>query len=163
MITGATNIVTTFVAIAYVDKFGRKPLLVIGSIGMALMLGALAFIFGTAPVGPDGTPMLDGSTGIVACVAANVYVFFFGFSWGPVMWVLLGEMFNNRIRGSALAVAGAVQWGANFLVSTTFPPLLDFAGLGASYGIYTFWALVSLVFVLKYVRETKGLTLEQMR
>ncbi|MCC6622583.1 MAG: sugar porter family MFS transporter [Deltaproteobacteria bacterium] len=163
VITGATNIVTTFVAIAYVDKFGRKPLLLIGSIGMALMLGALAIIFETAPVGADGAPDLAGTIGIVACIMANVYVFCFGFSWGPVMWVMLGEMFNNRIRGSALAVAGAVQWGANFLVSTTFPPMLDFAGLGFSYGMYTFWALISIVFVMKYVHETKGMTLEQMK
>ena len=159
---GAINIITTLVAIAYVDKFGRKPLLIIGSIGMVLMLGAMAVIFGTAPVGADGQPVLAGTIGVVACVAANVYIFCFGFSWGPVMWVMLGEMFNNRIRGAALSVAGAAQWLANFLVTVTFPWMLESIGLGMSYGLYTFWALVSVFFVVRYVKETKGKALEQM-
>jgi len=162
MLTGATNIVTTLVAIANVDRFGRKPLLLIGSIGMVITLGTMGVIFGTAPVDASGNPDLSGTVGIVACVAANLYVFCFGFSWGPVVWVLLGEMFNNKIRGIALSVAAAIQWIANFLVSTTFPPLLDFVGLGAAYGLYAFWALVSIFFVVKFVRETKGMTLEQM-
>jgi len=162
VITGATNVITTLVAIAFVDRFGRKPLLVIGSIGMLAMLGALAFVFGTAPIGPDGMPVLSESAGVFACVAANVYVFCFGFSWGPVMWVLLGEIFNNRIRGAALSVAGAAQWVANFAVTVTFPLVLESIGLGMSYGLYAFWALVSVFFVLKYVKETKGKTLEQM-
>ncbi|TNF38216.1 MAG: MFS transporter [Deltaproteobacteria bacterium] len=162
VLTGATNVITTLVAIAYVDKFGRRPLLIIGSIGMLLMLALMAGIFGTAPLGPDGNPVLGGSIGVLACVAANVYVFCFGFSWGPVMWVLLGEIFNNRIRGAALSVAGAAQWLANFLVTVTFPWMLESIGLGASYGLYAFWALVSLFFVLRYVRETKGKALEQM-
>jgi SP family sugar:H+ symporter-like MFS transporter len=162
VLTGATNIVTTLVAIANVDRFGRKPLLLIGSIGMVLTLGTMGIIFGTAPVGADGNPDLSGTVGIVACVAANLYVFCFGFSWGPVVWVLLGEMFNNKIRGIALSVAASIQWIANFLVSTTFPPLLDFVGLGAAYGLYAFWAFVSIFFVTKFVRETKGMTLEEM-
>jgi len=94
-------------------------------------------------------------------VAANVYVFCFGFSWGPVVWVLLGEMFPNRIRAVALSVAAAVQWVANFLVSATFPALKD-AGLGLAYGLYTGAALLSLLFVLRFVRETKGRQLEDM-
>lgn len=163
MLTGATNVVTTLVAIAYVDKFGRKPLLLIGSIGMVLTLGTMAAIFGSAAVGADGNPDLTGTTGLIAAISANLYVFCFGFSWGPIVWVLLGEMFNNRIRGSALAVAAAVQWGANFLVSTTFPPLLDTFGLGASYGLYTFFAAISIIFVIKFVQETKGKTLEEMK
>lgn len=163
VITGGTNIVTTLIAIAYVDRFGRKPLLIWGSIGMMLSLAAMAIMFGTAPVLPDGSPNLGGSLGIIACIVANLYVFCFGFSWGPVTWVLLGEMFNNRIRGAALSVAAATQWVANFAVSTSFPPLLDFAGLGVAYGMYALWALVSLFFVLRFIRETKGVTLEAMR
>jgi len=162
MLTGATNVVTTLVAIAYVDKFGRKPLLLIGSIGMVVTLGTMAMIFGTSPVGVDGNPALTPTTGLIAAISANLYVFCFGFSWGPMVWVLLGEMFNNRIRGSALSAAAAVQWIANFLVSTTFPPLLDSIGLGASYGLYTFFAILSIFFVVKFVRETKGKTLEEM-
>ncbi|MET0405143.1 MAG: sugar porter family MFS transporter, partial [Cystobacter sp.] len=142
VITSVTNIVTTFIAIATVDRFGRKPLLVIGSVGMALTLGAMAYLFGTAALDASGSPVLQGSRGTVALVAANLYVFCFGLSWGPVVWVLLGEMFNNRIRAQALALAGAAQWVANFIVSATFPALRT-VGLGLAYGLYTGAAAVS--------------------
>ncbi|WP_414580729.1 sugar porter family MFS transporter [Scytonema sp. PCC 10023] len=162
VITGAVNIITTLVAIAFVDKFGRKPLLILGSIGMTLTLGTLASIFGTAQLDPAGNPTLSGSAGIVALLAANLYVFCFGFSWGPVVWVLLGEMFNNKIRAAALSVAAAMQWIANFVVSTTFPPILQYLGLGAAYGLYTTAAAISLFFVLFFIKETKGIELEDM-
>jgi sugar porter (SP) family MFS transporter len=158
--TNTTNVVVTLVAIALVDRIGRKPLLLIGSFGMALTLGTMAYIFGTAPV-IDGQPVLEGSAGTAAVVAANLYVVFFGLSWGPVVWVLLGEMFPNRIRAAALAVAAAAQWMANFLVSETFPTLAD-AGLGFAYSLYAASAVVSFFFVVKFVRETKGKTLEEM-
>ncbi len=161
MITGLTNIVTTLVAIAFVDRIGRKPLLLIGSVGMALTLGTMAYFFGTAPI-IDGMPKLEGTPALVALVVANLYVFCFGFSWGPVVWVLLGEMFNNKIRGAALAVAASAQWVANFIVSTTFPPMSSSLGLGVAYGIYAAFAAVSFFFVLRCVRETKGRELEQM-
>jgi SP family sugar:H+ symporter-like MFS transporter len=162
VITGAVNIVTTLIAIAFVDKFGRKPLLILGSIGMTITLGTLASLFGTAPLDAAGNPSLSGSSGIVALIAANLYVFCFGFSWGPVTWVLLGEMFNNRIRGAALSVAAAMQWVANFAVSTTFPAILQYFGLGAAYGLYTTAAAISLFFVLFFIKETKGIELEDM-
>ncbi len=162
VITGGVNIITTLIAIAFVDKFGRKPLLVLGSIGMTVTLGTLAAIFGSAPLDAAGNPTLSGSSGIVALVAANLYVFCFGFSWGPVVWVMLGEMFNNRIRAAALAIAAAVQWIANFIVSTSFPPLLQYFGLGEAYGIYTTAAAISFFFVLFLLKETKGIELEDM-
>lgn len=162
MITGAVNIGTTLIAIATVDKFGRKPLLLIGSIGMALTLGTMAYVFGTAPVDVDGNPVLTIGQGKLALWAANLYVFCFGFSWGPVVWVLLGEMFSNRIRASALAIAAAMQWVANFIISTSFPPMVSNLGLGISYATYAFAAVVSIVFVLFAVRETKGRELESM-
>ncbi|MHC5730226.1 MAG: MFS transporter, partial [Nostoc sp.] len=137
VITGAVNIITTLIAIAFVDKFGRKPLLILGSIGMTLTLGTMASIFGTAPLDAAGNPNLTGSAGTVALIAANLYVFCFGFSWGPIVWVLLGEMFNNKIRTAALSVAAAMQWVANFIISTTFPPILQYFGLGSAYGLYT--------------------------
>lgn len=161
VITSVTNIVTTLVAIAFVDKIGRKPLLILGSIGMTLTLGTLASIFGSATLDAAGNPTLTGNSGIIALFAANLYVFCFGFSWGPVVWVLLGEMFNNRIRGAALSVAAAAQWIANFAVSTTFPPLKD-VGLGFAYGLYTTAAAISLFFVWFLVKETRGKELEQM-
>ncbi|MBD1997757.1 sugar porter family MFS transporter [Oculatella sp. FACHB-28] len=162
VITSVTNIVTTLIAIAFVDKFGRRPLLLIGSIGMFLTLGTLAALFGNAPVDAAGNPALSDTSGLIALVAANAYVFCFGFSWGPIVWVLLGEMFNNKIRAIALSVCAAVQWIANFLVSTTFPPLLESFGLGTAYGLYTIAAAISFFFVLLLVKETKGKELEQM-
>jgi MFS transporter, SP family, sugar:H+ symporter len=163
VITGVVNIVTTLIAIATVDKFGRKPLLLIGSIGMTVTLGALAVVFGNAPMDPaTGNPTLPGTSGIIALLAANLYVVFFGFSWGPIVWVLLGEIFNNRIRAAALSLAAAAQWIANFIVSTTFPPLLQYFGLGSAYGLYTTAAAISIFFVAFFIRETKGKELEEM-
>lgn len=162
VITAAVNIVTTLIAIAFVDKFGRKPLLILGSIGMTFTLGTMAYVFGNAPVDAAGNPTLAGTSGIVALVAANLYVFCFGFSWGPVVCVLLGEMFNNKIRGAALSLAASAQWIANFAISTTFPPILEYFGLGAAYGLYTIAAAISLFFVLFFIKETKGMELEQM-
>ncbi|XXS93580.1 MFS transporter [Sorangium sp. So ce362] len=168
VITGVTNIVTTLVAIATVDRVGRRPLLVAGSIGMALTLGTMAAVFGAAGEDAAGNPVLRGAAavlrgaaGAVALVAANLYVFCFGASWGPVTWVLLGEMFENRIRALALSVAAAAQWLANFLVTATFPALKK-AGLGVAYGLYTAAAAASLVFVVAFIPETKGKELEEM-
>lgn len=162
MITGVTNIATTLLAIACIDKIGRKPLLLLGSLGMAVNLGIVAWIFGASPVDSDGFPLLSGGAGLAALLAANAYVFCFGFSWGPVVWVLLGEMFNNRIRASALALSAATQWVSNFIVSTTFPPIAFNLGLGAAYGLYAASAVLSLVFVISCIKETKGKTLEEM-
>lgn len=160
LISAAINVTVTIIAIMLVDKVGRKPLLLIGSIGMAVTLGVMSFIFATATVGANG-PVLEGAAGPIALVSANLFVVFFGVSWGPVMWVMLGEMFPNKIRGAALAVAGFVQWFANFMVTQTFPPLADFS-LGLAYGLYATFALVSFFLVLKFVRETRGVDLEDM-
>jgi SP family sugar:H+ symporter-like MFS transporter len=160
VITGVVNIVTTLVAIAYIDRYGRKPLLIIGSVGMAVSLGALAVVFGTATL-KNGLPVLHGAAAPIALFAANVFVFAFGMSWGPVVWVLLGESFPNQIRAAALSLAAAAQWVANWVITTSFPPLKD-AGLGLAYGIYTTFAVLSLLFVLRFIRETKGVELEDM-
>lgn len=165
VITSVTNIAVTFVAIALIDRVGRKPLLIAGSLGMAVSLGVMAWIFGTAPtvmVAGSAQPQLGPVVGVVAVAAANLYVVFFGVSWGPVTWVLLGEIFNNRIRAYALAVAAAAQWIANYIVSQTFPTLAGIS-LGFAYGTYTFMALLSLLFVLAKVRETRGIELELMK
>ncbi len=162
VITSVTNILTTLIAIVLVDRIGRRPLLLVGSLGMAASLGTMAYVFAAAPTPvADAAPVLTDAQGIVAIIAANLYVVFFGMSWGPVVWVLLGEMFNNRIRAYALAVAAAAQWVANFVVSQTFPALAS-AGLGFAYGIYAAMALLSFVFVVRYVQETRGRELEDM-
>jgi SP family sugar:H+ symporter-like MFS transporter len=162
LIGGTTNIVSTFVAIALIDRIGRKPLLLIGSIGMTVTLGALTWIFSTAGLDAEGNLALSASNGTLALITANVYVFFFGMSWGPVVWVLLGEMFNNRIRGAALAVAASAQWLANFMVTMTFPALLTSIGLGGAYSIYASAAFISIFFVMRFVKETRGRRLEEM-
>ncbi len=162
VISGSVNIFFTFVAIMLIDKVGRKPLLLVGSLGQAVMLGVMAFVFGTAPSGgPDGLS-LDPTQGLIALLAANTYIAFFAFSWGPVMWVMLGEMFPNHYRGAALAVCGMAQWGANFIITISFPVLLSNLGLGISYGIYAFFGVVAYFFVKKFVDETKGLSLEDI-
>ncbi|WP_320172485.1 sugar porter family MFS transporter [Maridesulfovibrio sp.] len=162
VITGGVNILTTLVGIAFIDKVGRRPLLLAGSTGMLLTLGVLAYLFGTAPLDAAGNPALTGAPATTALFAANLYVFCFGFSWGPVVWVLLGEMFNNRIRAAALSLGAGVQWVANFAVSASFPSLVASIGLGATYSIYTFFAAVSFFFVRYLVKETKGRELEDM-
>lgn len=159
--TGVTNIAVTLVAMALVDRLGRKPLLLGGSLLMALTLGVMALCFAQAVPGVNG-PELTPLAGKVALVAANLYIVGFGCSWGPVVWVMLGEMFPNRIRGTALALAAAAQWIANFVVSTTFPPLSAGVGLGVTYGLYVAAAALSFFFVARYTRETKGRELEQM-
>jgi len=145
-----------------VDKIGRKPLLLIGSAGMAVTLATVAYAFSTAMTGADGAVVLPGNNGLVALIAANLYVIFFNLSWGPIMWVMLGEMFPNQIRGSGLAVAGFAQWIANALVSVSFPSLVVSPGLAVAYFGYAFFAALSFFFVRAMVRETKGRELEQM-
>jgi len=162
LLTGFVNILATIPAIALIDRLGRKPLLLVGSAGMAVTLGTLALVFATAGAGPDGKPLLSHAAAVTGLVAANLYVVAFAMSWGPVMWVLLGEMFPNRLRAAALAVSGATNWAANFAVTVTFLPLLKMVGLAGSYGLYTLAALISLIFVWTAVRETKGKTLEEM-
>lgn len=160
VITSVTNIVVTLVAIALIDRIGRRRLLLIGSTGMIVTLGTMATIFAQAPI-VNGEPVLEGASGIVALLAANGFVVFFGMSWGPGVWVLLGEMFNNRIRSTALGIAAAAQWLANFAISTTFPSMAEF-GLWFAYGFYTLAAVGSFFFVLKLVPETAGKQLEDM-
>jgi MFS transporter, SP family, sugar:H+ symporter len=161
VITSVVNIVTTLVAISRIDRSGRRPLLIIGSVGMTVSLGVMALIFGTAPLNSHGEPVLHGLAGPIALISANVFVFAFGMSWGPVVWVILGEKFPNRIRAAALSVAAGAQWVANWVISTSFPVLKN-AGLGLAYGIYAACALISLFFVLRFVSETKGQELEAM-
>ncbi|WP_286937453.1 MULTISPECIES: sugar porter family MFS transporter [unclassified Pseudoalteromonas] len=162
VLAGTTNIVSTFIAIALVDKIGRKPLLLVGSIGMFISLSALTYIFGSAGLDEAGKLALSDNMGTFALIMANLFVVFFGLSWGPVVWVLLGEMFNNRIRGAALAVAASAQWIANFAITMTFPIMLANIGLAGAYGFYALSALISIFFVAKYITETRGKTLESM-
>ena len=161
ILSGSVSIIACLVSIALVDRIGRRPLLLIGSIAMAVTLGVLAWCFAQGTFA-NGQLTLPAEVGTIALASANLYVFFFNLSWGPVMWVMLGEMFPNRMRGSGLAIAGAMQWLANFAVSSSFPWLAHNVGLSATYGAYTFFAAASFVFVLKFLHETKGKELEAM-
>ncbi|TFC21232.1 MFS transporter [Cryobacterium algoritolerans] len=157
--TGLTNILVTFIAIALIDRIGRRPILMTGSIGMTLSLTTMAVAFSQA-VTVNGDLSLPGAWGPIALVAANVFVIAFGASWGPVVWVLLGEIFPNTIRVRALGIAAAAQWVANFLVAVTFP-LLAAVSLPLTYGMYALFAALSFVFVLTKIPETNGMSLDE--
>ena len=156
IIVGAVNLLFTVLAIMTVDKYGRKPLMIIGALGMAISMFAL------------GTTFFMESVGIGALVFMLLYVASFAMSWGPVCWVLLSEIFPNKIRGRALAVAVAAQWISNYLVSWTFPMmdknsyLLEKFNHGFAYWIYGFMGLLAMILVWKFVPETKGKTLEEL-
>jgi MFS transporter, SP family, sugar:H+ symporter len=162
IVSGAVSIAACFGTIAVIDKVGRKPLLLIGSAGMAVTLFAMVYAFSQGSLDPAGKLVLSRDLGTLAVVAANLYVIFFNFSWGPVMWVMLGEMFPNQIRGSALAVSGFVQWFANFLISFSFPVMAAKLGLTISYTFYAVCAVISFFLVKSLVHETRGKELEQM-
>ncbi|KCZ57301.1 hypothetical protein HY29_00830 [Hyphomonas beringensis] len=164
VISGAVSIVAVIIALLLIDRIGRKPLLLVGSAGMAVTLAIVTFCFSQA-VRIDGVVSLPGSYGLIALLAANAYVMFFNASWGPVMWVALGEMFPNQVRGAGLAVSGFAQWIANFAITMTFPIMLATAGFGltGAYGFYAVCALISVFFVVWAVKETKGLELEDMQ
>ncbi len=160
ILSGSLSILACLLAIGLIDKIGRKPLLLIGSAGMAVTLGVLTWCFSTATTVNGSLHMAD-NVGLTALIAANAYVVFFNLSWGPVMWVMLGEMFPNQMRGSALAVAGFAQWIANFAISFSFP-IMKKISLPATYGFYALCALVSYFLVQKLIQETRGKELEAM-
>ncbi|MBN2813982.1 MAG: sugar porter family MFS transporter [Bacteroidales bacterium] len=162
VIIGGVNIGFTILAIFLVDRIGRKRLLLIGGLGQAVMLLLLAVVFTVSAEEASQGMEMSGSMGIMALLAAIGFIAFFGLTWGPVMWVMLGEMFPNKFRGTALALAGMSNWLANFLVTITFPVLLANIGLGMSYGIYAAFGIVAFLFVSRYVNETKGKTLEEI-
>jgi len=164
IVSGALSIAACFVTIVFIDRIGRKPLLLIGSAGMAISLFVMVYAFSHASIDPADAHkiVLAPGLGKVAVVAANIYVIFFNLSWGPVMWVMLGEMFPNQIRGSALAVAGFFQWFANYLVAQSFPVMASKLGLATSYTFYGVCAVISFFLVQRFIHETKGKELEAM-
>jgi SP family xylose:H+ symportor-like MFS transporter len=149
VVMGLVNVIFTVLAILTVDKWGRKPLLVTGSIGMAVGMIALAVMSSL------------GIIGIWTLVFIIIFTASFMMSWGPICWVLIAEIFPNMIRGKAVAIAVAAQWMANFLISSTYPPMME-ASPTMTYGFYGLMSILSALFVWKMVPETKGKTLEQM-
>jgi SP family xylose:H+ symportor-like MFS transporter len=149
VIMGLVNVVFTVIAIFTVDKWGRKPLLIVGSTGMAIGMFAIS-----------GLAYFE-IIGISTLVFIIVYTASFMMSWGPITWVLISEIFPNKIRGKAVAIAVAAQWAANYLISSTYPAMMEFSG-AFTYGFYGVMSVLSLIFVWKMVPETKGRTLEDM-
>ncbi|WP_327304336.1 sugar porter family MFS transporter [Streptomyces sp. NBC_01298] len=158
--TSVVNIIGTVIAMVFVDRIGRKPLALIGSVGMAISLALAAWAFSYKDTS-GGDIALPHTQGLVALIAANFFVLFFALSWGVVVWVLLGEMFPGRIRAAALGVAAAAQWIANWVITVSFPTLSDW-NLSGAYVIYAVFAVLSIPFILKWVPETKGKALEEM-
>ena len=150
VLMGIVNISFTLVAIFTVEKLGRKPLLITGSLGMAI--GAIGVALADA---------VPGIPGIVGVLSIMIYSASFMFSWGPICWVLISEIFPNTIRGAAVAIAVAFQWISNFIVSSTFVPLYTWSP-AFTYGMYAFFCILAALFVWKLVPETKGKTLEDM-
>jgi MFS transporter, SP family, xylose:H+ symportor len=156
IIVGAVNLVFTVVAVIFVDKLGRKPLQIIGAIVMALAMFGL------------GLSLMMQSKGTFSLLCMLVYIAGFAVSWGPVTWVQLSEMFPNKIRNSALAIAVAAQWMANYLVSWSFPIMKDHKALvdafhyGFPYFVYGVMAVLAALFTWKFIPETKGRTLEEL-
>jgi SP family xylose:H+ symportor-like MFS transporter len=149
VVMGLINVIFTVIAIVTVDKYGRKILLMIGSIGMAIgmfAIGGLAFM---------------KVIGISTLVFIIIYTASFMMSWGPITWVLISEIFPNKIRGKAVAIAVAAQWAANYLISSTYPAMMEFSG-GFTYSFYGLMSILSFIFVWRMVPETKGKTLEEM-
>ncbi|MBG9451068.1 major facilitator transporter [Cytobacillus firmus] len=149
IVMGIINVIFTVVAILTVDKWGRKPLLITGSIGMAIgMFGVAGMAF-------------SNIIGMGTLIFIIVYTASFMLSWGPICWVLISEIFPNKIRGQAVAVAVAAQWAANYFISSTYPMMMEFSG-GLTYGFYGLMSVLSAIFVWKFIPETKGKTLENM-
>ena len=158
VIMGVVNITFTLLAIFTVEKWGRKPLLIWGSLGMGLGAAGVAV-----------TSVVSSIPPIVAVISIMVYSASFMFSWGPICWVLISEIFPNTIRGAAVAIAVAFQWIFNFIVSSTFLPMYNMSlgtmenfGHAFSYSLYGVICVLAAVFVWKLVPETKGKTLEDM-
>ncbi|WP_436418187.1 D-xylose transporter XylE [Petrimonas sulfuriphila] len=149
IIMGFVNVVFTVVAILTVDKWGRKPLLITGSVGMAIGMFAISSL------------SYNEIIGISTLVFIIIYTASFMMSWGPICWVLISEIFPNKIRGQAVAVAVAAQWAANYLISSTYPAMMEYSG-ALTYGFYGLMAVISALFVWKMVPETKGKSLEEM-
>ncbi len=158
--TSVINIVGTAIAMVLIDRVGRKPLAATGSAGMAVSLATVAWAF-SYKTGTGDDISLPDTQAAVALVAAHTFVLFFAMSLGVAAWVLLGEMFPSRIRAAALGVAACAQWVANWLVTATFPSMAEW-NLSGSYVIYAVFATLAVPFILKWVPETKGRTLEEM-
>jgi sugar porter (SP) family MFS transporter len=158
---GAVNVLATLIAIAFIDKLGRRPLLLAGLVGMGVSLATVgaAFLF----IGPAAKGAGPTAAGIVTLVALVVFISSFAFSLGPVVWTVINETFPGRVRGRAVAVATAVNWGAAFVVSEFFLTLVDAIGESATFWLFAFFCVVGGFWIYRQVPETNGRSLEQIQ
>ena len=148
---------STFIAIAFIDRLGRRPLLIAGLIGMALSLAAVGFAFQHSAAGQPRR-----STGVVTLVALVVFIISFAFSLGPVTWTVINEIYPGEVRGRAVAVATAVNWGAAFLVSGFFLSLVKAIGQAYTFWLFAAFCVIGLIWVIVGVPETRGRSLEEI-
>ena len=166
----------TFVAMFTVDKLGRKPLLIIGGFGMLigfLMMGFTLYFSSYSNINSAGLPTISSTEGVISLVGILIFIGSFAMSMGPVVWVILSEIFPNKIRSAAMSIAVAGQWLANYFVSQTFPIMVDSnanklqidGGIwnnSLPYFVFSFFIIIIILFVWKFIPETKGKTLEEM-
>jgi sugar porter (SP) family MFS transporter len=159
---GATNVLATFVAVAWVDRFGRRPLLFTGLVGMAVSLAAVGLSFAALENQPEGATSTTVG-GIITVFALVVFIASFAFSMGPIVWTIIAEIYPNRVRGRAMSVATAVNWLAAFLVAQFFLSLVDTIGESTTFFMFSAFCVITYVFVWRYVPETKGHSLEEIQ
>lgn len=158
---GAVNVLATFIAIAFIDRLGRRPLLLAGLVGMGASLAVVGVAF--ASIAPGATGSGPSTAGLVTLGALVVFIASFAFSLGPVVWTVINEIFPGRVRGRAVAVATAVNWGAAFVVSQTFLSLVAAIGEALTFGLFALFCAVGFAWVWRKVPETKGRSLEQIQ
>ncbi len=176
ILLATVNLIFTFIAMYAVDKFGRKPLLMIGGFGMLigfLMMGFTLYFSDYSAINAAGNPSISSTEGIISLIGVLIFIGAFAMSMGPVVWVILSEIFPNKIRSIAMSIAVAAQWLANYFVSQTFPIIVESdanklqldGGVwnnALPYFIFSAFIVIIIVFVWKFIPETKGKTLEEM-
>jgi len=176
ILLAAINFIFTFIAMFTVDKMGRKPLLIIGGIGMLigfLMMGLTLYFSNYSHLNSAGLPTISPTEGIISLIGILLFIGSFAMSMGPIVWVILAEIFPNKIRSIAMSIAVAAQWLANYFVSQFFPIIVDsnanklkldggFWNNSLPYFLFSIFIVIIIIFVLKFIPETKGKTLEEM-
>jgi SP family xylose:H+ symportor-like MFS transporter len=176
ILLATVNLLFTFIAMYTVDKLGRKPLLIIGGFGMLigfLMMGFTLYFSDYSSVNSAGQPTISSSEGIVSLIGILIFIAAFAMSMGPIVWVILSEIFPNKVRSAAMSIAVAAQWLANYFVSQTFPMIVESDvnklkvdggtwNNSLPYFLFSFFIVIIILFVMKYIPETKGKTLEEM-
>ncbi len=153
----------TLIAVAWVDRFGRRPLLLTGLVGMTVSLAAVGASFAALESQPEGGATSTTVGGIVTVLALVVFIASFAFSMGPIVWTLISEIYPNRVRGRAISVATAVNWLAAFLVAQFFLSIVDAIGESTTFFLFSALCIVSFAFVWRLVPETKGRSLEEIQ